>query len=66
MRGERRRITAKKGELVVPTAQRAGVLAVHLLEPESEDGFARWQFQMGGYFPIHRVRTHAQPPRKAE
>jgi hypothetical protein len=71
VRGERRRITAKKGELVVPTAQRAGVLAVHLLEPESEDGFARWQFldaqlQVGGYFPIHRVRTHAQPPRKAE
>ncbi|MBK7538966.1 MAG: hypothetical protein IPI49_27090 [Myxococcales bacterium] len=62
---------AAAGTLWVPTAQRAGTLAVLLLEPHSEDGFARWQFldelvQVGELFPVHRVMGAASSPRKAE
>lgn len=68
---ERREHQAPAGALWVPTAQRAGTLAVMLLEPHSEDGFARWQFfddQLveGELFPVHRVTGLAQSPRKSE
>ena len=71
VRAERRSLTAPIGMLWVPTAQRAGTLAVHLLEPHSEDGFARWQFldelvTVGEYAPVHRVVSGGEPPRKAE
>jgi hypothetical protein len=65
VRAERRRVRLPAGTLRVPTAQPAGTLAVYLLEPHSDDGFARWQFlddqlQVGAYFPIHR-EPHAPP-----
>lgn len=46
--------------VLVPAAQRLGRLAVYLLEPESEDGLAAWNFfgeelQTGGTYPILRV-----------
>ncbi|MCP3143200.1 M14 family metallopeptidase [Pyxidicoccus xibeiensis] len=60
-----------EGTLYVPTAQRAGTLAVYLLEPHSDDGFCRWQFldkhiTVGEFFPVHRVMQPAAAPRKAE
>jgi len=73
VRPERRVLTADVGMLWVPTAQRAGTLAVLLLEPHSEDGLARWQFldeliEVGEYAPVHRVIDAATPAplRKAE
>jgi hypothetical protein len=59
------------GTLYVPTAQRAGTLAVYLLEPHSDDGFCRWQFldgmiTVGELYPIHRVVGAATAPKKAE
>ncbi len=68
---ERRTITAPAGTLYVPTAQRAGTLAVYLLEPHSDDGFTRWEFldpqlEVGKHHPIHRVVKPAPAPRKAE
>jgi hypothetical protein len=59
------------GTLYVPTAQRAGTLAVYLLEPHSDDGFTRWQFldgliTVGELHPVHRVVEAASAPRKAE
>jgi len=60
VRMERRRVRLDAGTLVVPTAQRAGVLAAYLLEPHSDDGFARWEFldahlRVGGEFPVYRA-----------
>lgn len=59
------------GTLWVPSNQRAGTLAVYLLEPESDDGFARWQlldgqYEVGGFFPIHRVVDVVEPRFKGE
>jgi hypothetical protein len=63
---ERRRISFAAGTLVVPTAQRAGTLAVYLLEPHADDGLARWQYldamlDVGGWYPIHRVVEAPEP-----
>lgn len=59
VRAEAARRSFPAGTLVVPTAQRAGTLAVYLLEPSSDDGFARWQFldplETAEYYPIHRA-----------
>lgn len=59
------------GTLYVPTAQRAGTLAVYLLEPHSDDGFSRWQYldsltKVGELHPIHRVVSATSVPKKAE
>lgn len=59
------------GTLYVPTAQRAGTLAVYLLEPHSDDGFSRWQFldgltTVGELHPVHRVVGASSAPKKAE
>ncbi len=59
------------GTLLVPTAQRAGTLAVYLLEPHSDDGLCRWRFldsllSVGELYPIHRVVSATPAPRKAE
>ena len=53
-----RRIPA--GTFVVKTAQPLGDLAVYLLEPQSEDGLATWNFfdnglEPGSEFPVLRV-----------
>ena len=59
------------GMLYVPTAQRAGTLAVYLLEPHSDDGFCRWRFldgliTVGELYPVHRVVAATAAPKKAE
>lgn len=59
------------GTLYVPTAQRAGTLAVYLLEPHSDDGFCRWQFldgmiTVGELYPVHRVVEAVGAPKKGE
>ncbi len=51
-----------EGSWIVRTAQPLGTLVVYLLEPESEDGFAAWNFfddhiSQGGVFPVLRVRA---------
>jgi hypothetical protein len=45
---------------IVSTAQRHGALVVYLLEPESDDGFATWNFfdvhiRKGGKYPVTRI-----------
>jgi Zinc carboxypeptidase len=45
---------------IVSTAQPLGVLAVYLLEPESDDGVTTWNFfdahlQKGGSYPVRRI-----------
>jgi len=71
VRVERGDYTIQGDFIWVTTAQRAGALAVYLLEPHADDGLTRWEFldpllQVGAYFPIVRVLKHQQPPRKAE
>jgi dipeptidyl-peptidase 4 len=51
-----------EGSMWVPTAQKLGNLVVYLLEPQSTDGLAAWNFlddhlAEGSVFPVHRVRT---------
>jgi hypothetical protein len=60
VRRERRKQTFPPETLVVLTAQPLGNLAIHLLEPESDDGFARWGYldatsRVGEPFPIWRL-----------
>jgi hypothetical protein len=67
---ERRTARFPAGTLWVPTAQRAGTLAVYLLEPHSDDGLARWQYlddalAVGGWYPVHRAIS-APPQVKAK
>jgi hypothetical protein len=64
-------VAAKKGWRYIPTAQRAGTLAIYLLEPHSDDGLARWQFldalcKVGLDFPVHRVVSPVKVPVKVE
>jgi dipeptidyl-peptidase-4 len=52
----------RSGTHIVRTDQALGTLAVYLLEPQSEDGLATWNFfddhlAVGKPFPILRVRT---------
>jgi hypothetical protein len=66
-RKERRRVRFAAGTLVVPTAQRLGNLAIYLLEPESDDGLARWEFfdpdlRVGEPFPVHRLPQPVRLP----
>jgi hypothetical protein len=71
VRAERRLVRVPAGTLVVPTAQRAGVLAMYLLEPHSDDGFARWQYldellDVGQLYPVHRLVEAPPGPTKQE
>jgi len=60
---------------IVSTAQPRGALIVYLLEPESEDGLATWNFfdadlKKGGRFPVTRIfdlsrRGRAAPRRSS-
>ncbi|MHC4220208.1 MAG: M14 family metallopeptidase [Planctomycetota bacterium] len=48
--------------VIVSTAQPLGTLAVYLLEPQSDDGLATWNFfddhlTVGGEFPVYRVSS---------
>ncbi len=50
-----------KGDALVKVSARFGPLIVSLLEPESADGLAAWNFfdddlKEGGYFPVVRLR----------
>jgi len=55
-----RRITLPAGSYMVRTAQPLGILAFHILEPESLDGAATWGF-LGGSLQSH----HPYPIAKA-
>lgn len=72
VRPERREATFPAGTHLVRTAQKAGTLAVYLLEPCSDDGLVRWEFldrwlEVGKLYPIHRVVAPLEAPtRKAE
>jgi hypothetical protein len=72
VRVERRKATFAAGTPIVRTAQRAGTLAVYLLEPRSDDGFTRWELlddriAVGEHHPVHRVVAPlVVPTRKAE
>ena len=57
---QRTEINLPRGTHLVRTAQPLGTLAVYLLEPQSEDGLATWNFfddhiEVGKPFPILRV-----------
>lgn len=54
-------ILGRAGDVLVPTDQTLGTLAVYLLEPESDDGLVRWGFlgdglKVGERLPVARVR----------
>jgi Zinc carboxypeptidase len=71
VRAEKRQVRLPAGTLLVPTAQRAGVLAMYLLEPHSDDGFARWQFldpllEVGQLYPVHRLVEEPRATTKQE
>ena len=62
-RKETRRITA--GSFVVDTSQPLGLLAVYMLEPQSDDGLVTWNFfdaelKPGGTYPV--FKTGGAPP----
>lgn len=64
-RTERRRIAA--GSYLVPGRQRLSALAAYLLEPQSEDGLAVWNYfddalQIGADFPVLRIRKPLTAP----
>jgi hypothetical protein len=70
IRQERRRVHFLAGTLFVPTAQRLGNLIVYLLEPESDDGLARWEFfdrhiAIGSPFPAFRLPAPTALPLSA-
>ncbi len=57
-RRETRRVPA--GSFIVDTTQPLGVLAVYLLEPQSDDGLVTWNFfgprlRSGGLYPVFKV-----------
>jgi dipeptidyl aminopeptidase/acylaminoacyl peptidase len=73
MRRERRDLPT--GSVVVRTAQPLGNLAVYLLEPASDDGFATWNFfdhvaRAGADYPVMRlpmaVKLATQPVQQVE
>jgi len=54
------RITGRAGDVLVPTDQTLGTLAVYLLEPESDDGLVRWGYldsllKPGAILPVVRL-----------
>jgi hypothetical protein len=46
------------GALVVRPGQRLGNLVVYLLEPESDDGLARWEFFDAQHFLVEPLNGH--------
>ena len=61
-RWENRPVTLRAGNIVVPAAQPLGVLAMYLLEPESDDGLVAWDVGnrssgSGGTAPVIRLAT---------
>jgi len=70
VRREIRSVEFAAGTLLVRTGQRLGNLIVYLLEPEADDGLARWEFfdrdtTVGQPFPVYRIaRPTRLPARK--
>jgi murein tripeptide amidase MpaA len=61
--------TIPRGAYVIPAGQPLGVLALYLLEPESDDGFATWNMfdavlRAGGDFPVLRIANPITAPRR--
>jgi hypothetical protein len=57
---ETARLKARPGDLLVRTDHPLGTLAVYLLEPESDDGLARWGYfdaalKIGSSYPVARI-----------
>ena len=55
------------GTYVIRAGQPLGILALYLLEPQSDDGLANWNFfdpwiQAGGRFPVPRVPRRIPTP----
>jgi hypothetical protein len=70
VRKELRRVSFPAGTLFVGTAQPLGNLIVYLLEPESDDGLARWEFfdrhiSLGTPYPVYRLPGVTKVPRRA-
>jgi hypothetical protein len=64
-RKERRQVHFEAATLVVRTGQRLGNLIVYLLEPEADDGLARWEFfdrhlSVAAPFPAYRLPRPAR------
>jgi hypothetical protein len=67
VRKEAQPVRIEAGDVVVRTDQPLGTLAVYLLEPESDDGLARWGFfdsvaSPGARFPIVRLPSAVEVP----
>ena len=60
-------LTLERGIRVVRAGQPLGILALYLLEPQSDDGLATWNFldpwiSVGGRYPIARVMSRITAP----
>jgi hypothetical protein len=60
-------VTLDAGSYVVRGGQPLGILALYLLEPQSDDGLATWNFldawlQPGGSYPVLRVTDRLTAP----
>jgi len=66
VRAERGDVKAKKGDFVVRTAQPLANVAIYLLEPQSDDGVARWNFlddlKAGDVYPVRRILEPSELP----
>ncbi len=64
---ERRWQRVAKGSVFVTGAQPLGALAFHILEPESTDGAAAWNFitlpKVGARFPVTKIFSDSTLPR---
>jgi hypothetical protein len=60
-------LTLDAGTFIVRAAQPLGILALALLEPQSDDGLTTWNFldtwiQKGGPYPVLRVTDRIAAP----
>jgi hypothetical protein len=65
-RAERAFYRAEAGDYLIPTDQPLGTLASYLLEPESDDGLARWGYfdpslKPGALYPVARLLGELPP-----
>ena len=64
---EKQMVSFPAGTFVVRTDQRLGLLAAYLLEPQSDDGFTRWNFldsylAAGKVHPVYKLMTELTTP----
>jgi len=60
-------VSIESGSYVVRGGQPLGILALYLLDPESDDGLATWNFaapwlRPGAHFPVDRVAARIEAP----